>query len=466
MLRFLLNEMTMQRFFYLATVLLLLSSCGVEIVEESPVLAEGNFSLTMTAELPEMPVLDNGGDITDTKASTQYTVRIKWAAGDKLSVVNLTTGKLLGGYVTANSSGTSTTFSGSLQGTVNNGDLIAYFYPAQENSSETNFTGFQVDMSNQKGTTGTVPLCVYSIVEAGNDSFQNARITFSYLMSYMMIGMSDIPASAQIKNVRMTNVTNSFDLTINSAETGFDIAAHQGDIVLTPDNQSASSTGVKTLYAAIPGSASTTRSIILETATNVFETSFASAKLQNGYAYNTNVSGFLDDDLSFEDSRVRAYCLEHFDTNGDGKLSMVEIAGVTSFPSTFPSGILSFNELEFFYGLTTLPSFENQSSLSSVTIPRQITSIPDGTFAGCSELVEVYLKPATPPSLGSSVFSGTPDNIMLIVSDESLSDYQSAEGWCDYVNQIRGSSSVSGSGIRINTEGGGMGSENVNIILE
>ena len=99
----------MKRFLLLSAFLLLLSSCGVADVEElvvSPILAEGNFTLSMTAELPEMPVLDNGGDVTDTKASTQYTVRIKWAAGDKLSVVNLTTGKLLGGYVTANASGT------------------------------------------------------------------------------------------------------------------------------------------------------------------------------------------------------------------------------------------------------------------------------------------------------------------------------------------------------------------------
>lgn len=459
----------MKRFVLFAAFLPLLSSCVVEIVEEpavSPILAEGNFSLTMTAELPEMPVLDNGQDVTDTKASTQYTVRIKWVAGDKLSVVNLTTGKLLGGYVTANSSGTSTTFSGSLQGTVNNGDLIAYFYPAQENSTETVFTGFQVDMSSQKGTTGTVPLCVFSVVEAGEDSFQDARITFGYLMSYMMIGMSDIPASAQIESVRMTNVTSSFDLAINSAKNGFDITAHQGDIVLTPDNQSASSAGVKTMYAAIPASASATRNIILETETNVFETSFTSAKLQNGYAYNTNVSGFLDDDLAFEDFRVRAYCLEHFDTNDDGKLSMVEIAGVTSFPSALPGGILSFNELEFFYGLTELPGFENQASLSSITIPRQISSIPDNMFAGCSELIEVYIKPITPPALGSGVFEGTPDNMLLIVSDDTLADYQAAAGWCEYVDQIRGSSSVAGSGIRINTEGEKMGSENVNVNVE
>ena len=145
---------------------------------------------------------------------------------------------------------------------------------------------------------------------------------------------------------------------------------------------------------------------------------------------------------------------------------MVEIAGVTSFPAALPSGILSFEELEFFYGLTSLPSFANQTSLSSVTIPRQITSIPNGTFSGCSELVEVYMKPTTPPTLGSSVFDGTPDNMMILVPDESLSDYQNASGWNAYYDHIRTSSSVSGSGIRINTEGGPMGSESVNVNIQ
>lgn len=459
----------MKRLFFFVGFLLLLSSCGAEIIEEptiSPIIAEGNFTLTMTANLPEMLVLDNGGDISETKASTQYTVRINWSAGDKLSVVNLTTGKLLGGCLTANSSGFSTTFSGSLQGTVNNGDQIAYFYPAQENSSETTFSGFHVDMSSQKGTTGTVPLCVYSVVKAGSNSFQNANISFSFFMCYMMIGMSDIPASAQIKSVTIRNVTNQFEVGINSGKNGLTITPQQGDIVLQPNNQTASSAGVKTVYAAIPESASASRTIILETATNRFETSFSSAKLQNGYAYNTNVSGFLDDDLSFEDSRVRDYCLLHFDTNGDGKLSMVEIAGVTSFPAALPSGILSFEELEYFYGLTSLPSFANQTSLSSVSIPRQITTIPNETFSGCSELVEVYMKPTTPPILGSGVFDGTPDNLMILVPDESLSDYQNATGWNAYYDHIRASSSVSGSGIRINTEGGPMGSENVNVNIQ
>lgn len=450
----------------LSAFLFLLSSCIEQEVEEAVPLAEGDFTLSLTADLPEMFVFESEEDVPGTKAATQYTVRIKWSAGDKISVINLTTGKLLGGWLTANTSGFSSSFSGSLSGTVNSGDQIAYFYPAQENSSEINYSGIHVDMSNQKGTTGAVPLCVYSVVKATGNTFQNAQVSFNFFMSYIMIGMSDIPASAKIKSVTLTNVTTQFDLAINSGRTGFDITPTQGNIVLTPDSQTASASGVKTVYAAIPESASATRKIILETETNTFETVFTSAKLQNGMAYNTNVSGFLDDDLSFEDSRVRDYCLLYFDTNGDGKLSMVEIAGVTSFPAALPSGILSFEELEYFYGLTSLPSFADQTSLTSVAIPRQITAIPSQMFSGCSSLEEVYVQPETPPTLGVNAFAGTPNNMMIIVPDGSVDEYQNANGWSAYAGQIRGSTSVSGSSVRINAEGGPMGSENVNVIIQ
>ena len=453
---------------FLSTLLFLLPSCvEPSVIEEGTPLAEGNFALSLTADLPEMPVLESEEEgLAGTKASTQYTVRIKWAAGDKLSVVNMTTGKILGGWLTANSSGTSTTFSGSLQGTVNVGDQIAYFYPAQENTSEVVFSGIHVDMANQKGTTGAVPLCVYSIVKAGSGSFQNAQISFSFLMSYIMVGMSDIPASAQIKLVTLSNVTNQFDLTINGGKNGFVIAPTMGNIILAPDSQSASASGVKTLYVAIPESAATSRTIVLETETTSFETAFTAAKLQNGYAYNTNISGFLNDDLAFEDVRVREYCLTHFDSNGDGKLSMVEIAGVKSFPAALPEGILCFDELEYFYGLTELPSFAGQASMTDVTIPKQITSIPAGMFSGCSSLVELYVNPLVPPALGADAFDGTPANMLIIVADGSVDAYQSANGWDVYSSQIVGTSNLSGSNVRINTEGGQMGTEGFIVNVE
>ena len=443
-------------FFTFILLLLLLGSCTKNVPQ---IVAEGTFSASVVANLHEMPIEEP--ELQETKAQTQYTVRIKWTSGDKLSVVNLTTGKLLGGFLSANETGFTSTFSGSLHGEVKAGDRIAYFYPASDNVSEIPFTGFTVDMSAQKGTATTVPLCVYSIVTADANSFQNASISFDFFMSYIMLGMSDIPATAQIKQVTLTNVTNCFDVFLNEDRTNFVLTRHVGDIVLTP-GQTASATGVRTLYVAVPGSATATgRSIVLETNVVSFETGFTSASLNNGTAYNTNVTGFLVDDLSFEDSQVRAYCLSHFDSNRDGKLSMVEIASVATFPEEpLPSEILCFNELEFFYGLTELPSFKNRKSMVSVAVPRQISSITAETFSGCSSLSEIRLKPENPPFLGNDAFYDTPGSLMMIVSDSSLPDYLSDPGWSNYHDQLTGESNVSGSSVRIHTEGEDMNSEN------
>lgn len=457
----------MKRILIFIPVIVMLLSCAKET---RMTIADGDFNLTITATLPELQVVDNPeSEMTDTKATTQYTVRIKWAAGDRISVINLTTGKILGGCLTANSSGNLTTFSGSLSGTVRNDDILAYIYPAQENATETDFTGIEVDMSHQTGMTGGVPLCVYCTAAADENSFENASLTFSFLMSYMMIGLSDIPSSASVKSLTLTNVTNSFSLGINDSRTGFDIVPHQGDIILAP-GQSASAAGVKTVYAAIPGSAAATRYAVLETGTTTFSTSFSSAKLNNGYAYNTNVSGFLVDNLIPEDKNIQQYCLDHFDVNGDGKLSMVEIAGITAFPDQsqypLPSDITSFNELEYFYGLTSLPLFKNQKKLESITIPRQITSIPNDMFYGCSTLTKVILKPTVPPVLGSNAFYGLSGSIILVVSDDSVSAYQSADGWKEFFNNFRTESSQNDSSLEIDTEDeSSMGSDRIDIVI-
>lgn len=447
----------MRRTLLISLVALTLWSCG----KSGPdILVSGPFDARVFAQLPECPVVD-----VPTRASTQYTVRIKWAAGDKLSVINLTTGKIMGGSLTANSSGSSTTFSGQLTGTVRTSDTIAYLYPAQDNAGEVDFTGIHIDMSAQQGTTGGVPLCVYSIAQADSQSFTDASIPFSFLMSYVMIGLSDIPASTVIRTVTLTNVTKTFELTSNAGKTGFNVAPEVGDIVLSP-GQTASVAGVKTVYAAIPGSAQAERSVILETSTTTFTTTFTSAKLQDGYAYNTNVSGFLVDDLIPEDPLIREYCLAHFDTNGDGKLSMVEIAGVTSFPEPLPAGIRRFNELEYFYGLTTLPSFRAQRQLEAITIPKQITSIPDEMFLGCSTLVKIRLKPLNPPVLGQDVFSGLSANVILVVADESVAAYQAADGWKEFFNNFRTESSQNDSNVDIDTEGEDtMGTDRVDIFV-
>lgn len=433
---------------------LFLLSCNKD---NSRINHDGSLSMTINASLPELPIYDEEDNpVVDTKAATQYTVRIKWTKGDKLSVINLTSGNILGGSLISDFDGYSTTFSGSLKGRVSKGDKIAFIYPGQDVLEEKTFEGMIVDMSSQTGTMNDVPLAVYSIMTVESLDFENISIGFSFLMSYIMIGLSDLPSGQKIKSLTLNNISDSFSLALKEDKSGFNMVPHAGSITLNLD-KNATGTGARTVYAAVPASLATTvRTVELETNTTTFSTIFTSATINNGYAYNINVTGFLVDDLVLADKQMREYCLTHFDKNGDGRLSLVEVAGVTSFPDQteypIPQGITSFNELEYFYSLTSLPTFKMQNRLESITIPKQIQSIPNDMFLGCSTLVKIYLKPVDPPILGLNAFYGVPDGMMLIVDDSSVSAYQTADGWKKYFNNFRTGSNQNASNINVDIE--------------
>ena len=86
---------------------------------------------------------------------------------------------------------------------------------------------------------------------------------------------------------------------------------------------------------------------------------------------------YFIDPIEFADSAVEAICLANWDVNGDGKLSYEEAAVVTSLGDVFKgdSTITSFDELQYFTGLTSIGSFENCINLKSIVLPNSITNV-------------------------------------------------------------------------------------------
>jgi hypothetical protein len=76
------------------------------------------------------------------------------------------------------------------------------------------------------------------------------------------------------------------------------------------------------------------------------------------------------------------------------------------------------------------------SGLTSVTIGNSVTDIGDRAFSYCIGLTELYVKAATPPTLGSSVFSNVSTAIPVHVPCGTASTYQSATGWDYFSNYI------------------------------
>ena len=142
--------------------------------------------------------------------------------------------------------------------------------------------------------------------------------------------------------------------------------------------------------------------------------------IKNGNISLTTGNGFqflaiaINDELpeayiTFADANVKALCVQNWDTNGDGELSKAEAVAVTDLGNVFTlnADIKSFNELQYFTGLTSIgeSAFWVCSGLTSVTIPNSVTSIGEAAFSGCSGLTSVTI-PNSVTSIGVHAFEG------------------------------------------------------------
>lgn len=99
------------------------------------------------------------------------------------------------------------------------------------------------------------------------------------------------------------------------------------------------------------------------------------------------------ENINFADAEVKMLCIEDWDTDYDGELSMEEAAAVTSLNNMFrgSSDITSFDELQYFTSLTSIPdnAFYNCRKLVSIVIPEGVASITSRAFSSCDKLTSI-----------------------------------------------------------------------------
>lgn len=127
--------------------------------------------------------------------------------------------------------------------------------------------------------------------------------------------------------------------------------------------------------------------------------------------------------IEFDDPNVKDICVTAWGGRKQaGEITVYEASKVTSLinPDTYESyfngntDIVSFEEFEFFTGLTTIDysAFENCSSLQSIKIPKSITLLQDvggsgKAFKGCINLTSVDLSECSLiEGIGESAFEG------------------------------------------------------------
>lgn len=165
--------------------------------------------------------------------------------------------------------------------------------------------------------------------------------------------------------------------------------------------------------------------------------------------------------IHFEDKEVERICIENWDKDGDGKLSMEEAAAVSSIGDVFKNNtkIKTFDELFYFKGsslrfgmfggcinlqfisvpYTTAPLFnDNVSSYKRILLKGEWSRIPN-TFIWLSEkknLQSIILESNNPPEITniSGFFYGNHivNFAKIYVPNNSVEKYKQADVWRDY----------------------------------
>ena len=146
-----------------------------------------------------------------------------------------------------------------------------------------------------------------------------------------------------------------------------------------------------------------------------------------GWSEFTNYQTAGDCPIIFADANVKAICVANWDTNGDGELSYAEAAAVTNLGDVFKfnTTILSFDELQYFTGLTEISSFTFYScnNLASIVIPENVTSIGSHAFYDCYSLTDIEI-PEAVASIGYEAF-GSCKMLEQIIVNEGNTVYDS-----------------------------------------
>lgn len=113
--------------------------------------------------------------------------------------------------------------------------------------------------------------------------------------------------------------------------------------------------------------------------------------------------------ITFEDPIAELVCLNKYDSNSDGKLSLNEVSTIERIDSRFfgeyASGVKSFNELRHFVNLKGLynAEFHSCTMLESITLPDNIEKIGFDVFKNCKALNAIVI-PAKVNQIGSYAF--------------------------------------------------------------
>ncbi|MBR5371660.1 MAG: leucine-rich repeat domain-containing protein [Oscillospiraceae bacterium] len=200
-------------------------------------------------------------------------------------------------------------------------------------------------------------------------------------------------------------------------------------------------TAAGVLAAAILCSALPANAPVRDFFSGVVQTAHAAEVLRSGYCGNRyenggkNVTWSLDDEgtLTVSGSGIMAdytsFSLPYtppWYAYGSKIKRIVVDHGVTSIGEAAFYNCINLTSVTIPDSVTSIVqyAFSSCGSLTSVVIPESVTSIEDYAFQQCRSLDSVILEGDAPPALGESVFSGTNNDLKLIVPAAAVENYK------------------------------------------
>jgi len=143
--------------------------------------------------------------------------------------------------------------------------------------------------------------------------------------------------------------------------------------------------------------------------------------------------------IDFADANVKQLCVANWDRNSDGELDKNEAATVTDLGTVFRqnSTITSFNELQYFTGLTSIAdyAFSGCSSLTSVNIPNSVIKINQDAFRNCTGLTSITIGNGV-TSIGFQAFEGCSGLTSITIPESVTSIGGRAFAYCTGFNSF------------------------------
>ena len=172
----------------------------------------------------------------------------------------------------------------------------------------------------------------------------------------------------------------------------------------------------------------------------------------------------MDAPIAFADAKVKEICVNFWDANRDGELSLYEAAAVKEiydYMFTWRTDITSFDELQYFTGLKSVHGFWGCSNLTSVVLPNSVNTIESEAFMDCTSLKSVVI-PNSVEHINSGAFQNCSSLASIELPNSLLELYNSPFSGCSSLTSLIIPKSVT----RINNNPVGGGSSLTSLTVE